>query len=166
MGFFSCVKYLATTGLLGFIVGRILPKRWFKADAFPYREYTFECGGRFYHKMKIRSWQNKLPDMSRILPWCMPPKRLPGKWDAGVLIDMIRETCVAEIVHIAHAIAGLGCLILWDGLGGVVMAFLTAVGNLPFVLVQRYNRPRFQKLLERERSFHKNQGVISTEITV
>lgn len=164
MGFLSCVKYLAGTGLLGFVAGRILPKRWFRADLFPYKGYAFEHGGSFYHKLQIRKWQNKLPDMSRILPWCMPPKRLPKKWDACLLVDMIRETCVAEIVHICHAIAGLGCFALWDGLGGAVMAFLTAVGNLPFVMVQRYNRPRFQKLLDR--SFHKNMGVISTEITV
>ena len=162
MGFWNCIKYLAGTGVLGFVVGRILPKRWFHPQMFPYREYAFEQGGKIYHKLQIRRWQNNLPDMSRILPWCMPPKRLPGKWDADVLTDMIRETCVAEIVHVAHGLAGLGCLALWDGFGGVLMAFLAAVGNLPFVIVQRYNRPRFQKLLKRGQK----SSQIITEITV
>lgn len=153
MGFWSCVKYLAGTGALGFVIGRILPKSWFHPDAFPYREYAFERGGGFYCKLQIRKWQNKLPDMSRILPWCMPPKRLPKKGNAVLLADMIRETCVAEIVHIGHAVAGFGCVALWDGLGGVLMALLTVVGNLPFVMVQRYNRPRLLKLLSREQVF-------------
>ena len=34
---------------------------------------------------------------------------------------------------------------------GLIASILYALGNLPFVLIQRYNRPRFRMLLERQR---------------
>ena len=62
---------------------------------------------------------------------------------------MIRETCAAELTHLLEAVAGLWCLHLWPGVGGVVMASLCILINLPFILIQRYNRPRFLRLLRR-----------------
>ncbi len=63
---------------------------------------------------------------------------------------MIRETCTAEAVHSLLNVAGLWLLNLWEGLGGVLMYLIyVIVGNLPFILVQRYNRPRLKVLLSR-----------------
>ena len=42
MGFWNCIKYLAGIGFFSFIVGRILPKKWFQYDKFPYVIYQFE----------------------------------------------------------------------------------------------------------------------------
>lgn len=37
--------------------------------------------------------------------------------------------------------------IIWSGVGGVCITIIYIVlGNLPFIVVQRYNRPRLQKL--------------------
>ena len=58
-----------------------------------------------------------------------------------------QETCVAEAVHTASSLLGLLCLRLWPGWGGVIVwAVWFLLGNLPFILIQRYNRPRLLRL--------------------
>lgn len=87
-----------------------------------------------------------IPDMSRIFVKIMPEKKLT-KENYENLPRMIEETCVAEWTHILLSIAGLGLLKIWSGVGGVCITIIYIVlGNLPFIVVQRYNRPRLQKL--------------------
>ncbi len=149
MSFFLCVVYLSVLGILSFFVGRLLPKRWFHADAFPFRAFAWEQDGRIYKKLFVHKWQNKVPDMSRILPHMMPPKNLSGNYRCR-LPRMLQETCVAECIHVLNCIVGLYCLKILPGIGGVIITFLYIVlFNLPYILIQRYNRPRLQRLADR-----------------
>lgn len=75
--FFSCVLYFAITGIAAFFLGRILPKKWFRYDRFPYRAFAFEREGKLYEKLGIRKWKDALPDMSRILPGLIPSREMP-----------------------------------------------------------------------------------------
>ena len=143
-----CVCYLTAIAVAFFFIGRAFPKSWLQADRWLFRCRSFEKNGRVYEKLGIRFWQNKLPDMSRVLPCLVPPKQLNGDY-RDRLPEMIRETCAAELTHLLEAVAGLWCLHLWPGVGGVVMASLCILINLPFILIQRYNRPRFLRLLRR-----------------
>jgi len=56
---------------------------------------------------------------------------------------------VAELIHVLLCLSGVYCIVLLAGAGGLVIAVLNVLGNLPFILVQRYNRPRLAKLLKR-----------------
>ena len=107
-----------------------------------------------YEKLGIRKWHKKVLDMSRILPGLMPAKSLSGDYGQNLPV-MIQETCVAEAVHITVSVAGLRCLWMWPGVGGVtVTAIHIILLNLPFILIQRYNRPRLirlQKKLEKKK---------------
>lgn len=144
----NCVIYLAATGLLSFIIGRLLPKRWFHADWFPFRSCGFEQDGLLYERLKIKSWQNKLPDMSRILPGTMPRKQLRLS-ETNQLPRMIQETCIAELTHAVLCVTGLYCIRLWNCSSGIILAICNVLGNLPFILIQRYNRPRLVRLQKR-----------------
>ena len=117
MDFLHCVIYLALVGGLGFVAGRLLPPNWPDPDGGVWDDFPWERGGRIYEKLGIRRWQKKVPDMSRILPWAIPAKKLDGR-DVGRLPLMIRETCVAELIHWLLCLAGLYCLRLWRGVGG------------------------------------------------
>lgn len=141
-----CIIYLAGIGILSFVVGRLLPKKWFDPQAFPYRAFPFEKDGALYRRLRIQKWQSRIPDMSRVFPGLMPPKALGGKPTKAQLDVMLRETCVAECIHALLCFGGLFCVWLWDGAGGVVAAVLYFLGNIPFILVQRYNRPRLHRL--------------------
>ena len=136
-------------GIVSFVAGRLLPKKWFKPDCFPYRSFKFEREGRIYDKLNIRKWQNKVPDMSRLLTRCMPAKNLSGDFRRRLPL-MLQETCVAEMIHSVLCAAGLLCPVLWPGPGGIIITIIYIVFfNLPFILIQRYNRPRLMNLNRR-----------------
>lgn len=156
MKFWNCFWYLIIVSILAFFVGRILPKKWFRADLFPYRTYKLEKEGRIYDKLNIRKWQNKVPDMSKVFPKMMPPKKITADCYER-MPRMIQETCVAEFIHGMNCVAGLYCLKLYPGLGGIIIVLLyTFLFNLPYMLIQRYNRPRLIALSKRlkERARH------------
>lgn len=150
MNLLYCAIYFAVTGILSFIIGRIFPKNVFKYDKFPFKSFGFENGGKIYTKIGINKWQNKVPDMSKIFKHLMPAKNLSGGVDSQRLHTMILETCAAEVTHLLLCVTGLYCLWLWPGAGGVVVYAIYALfGNVPFILIQRYNRPRLVRLYSR-----------------
>ena len=146
--FFLCLTYMLTLGLVFFLLGRVFPKRWLHPDRFPFRACAWE--EKLWKALQIRKWQSRVPDMSKLFPMLMPAKALTQK-TAQDLPLMIEETCVAELTHGLLCLAGLYLLKLWPGVGGVILtAVYILLGNLPFLLIQRYNRPRLQKLLARQ----------------
>lgn len=147
MGFWNCVVYLLAIGVSGAVLGRLLPAEWFCPERFPFRETSLERSSRIYEKLGIRRWQKLLPDLSRILPGLLPEKKLGADY-RDRLPEMIRETMIAEMVHAILALMGLYCLKLWKGMGGIVMACLNAAGNVLYILIQRYNRPRLIRLMK------------------
>ena len=149
MNFIQCAAYIAVTGIVGFLAGRVLPKKWLRPDKGLFHCFPFESGGKIYEKIGIRRWQSKVPDVSKVFPSMVPPKKLDRDF-ASRLPDMICETCIAELVHLVFCVAGLYCLKLWPGVGGVTITVINIVFlNLPFILIQRYNRPRLIRLQQR-----------------
>lgn len=149
MGFRKCFWYLVIISIVAFFIGRLLPKGLFKADRFPFRPFRFEKNGQIYDKIKIKSWQNKLPDMSRILPKFIPAKNLSGNY-RDRMPRMLQETCIAEFVHFNLCLSSLYCLWLWPGIGGAIIIILyVVIFHLPYIIIQRYNRPRLLKLARR-----------------
>ena len=145
MHLLHCFFYLAATVIFGFLLGRLLPKRWFSAECFPFRSQPWE--EKLYRLLRVKQWQNKLPDMSRIFPKLMPAKRLTPQTMTD-LPRMIEETCVAEAVHALLSLTGLGFLWIVPGMWGALWtAVYILLGNVAYIMIQRYNRPRLQKLL-------------------
>lgn len=147
--FLKCVLYLAAIGFFFFFVGRILPKKVFEYDAIPFQLLRFEKGGRIYDALHIRKWKDGFPDMSVLLPSLIPSKKLPKVLTAMQIESMIQETCIAEWIHELLCLFGFGCVFLWEGIGGWLMSALYALGNLPYIIIQRYNRPKFVRLLKK-----------------
>lgn len=147
-GFLRCFVYLTSLGMLSFFAGRLIPKAWINPDAFPYKTYRFENDGRVYEKFGVRKWQTKVLDMSRIFPKIIPQKKINDNWQ-DTLPLMIKETCIAELVHWFLFIPVLYCLSLWEGIGGVVIVMLYELCNIPYIMIQRYNRPRLINTMKR-----------------
>lgn len=148
-GLAACAAYAAVLGVLSFVLGRVVPKRIFHPDRFPFRTSAREA--RVYDALRVKSWQNKLPDMSRLFKKIMPEKRMTAASLAD-LPRMLAETCVAETTHVLLSVCGLAMPLLWPGIGGVVFAAVyILLGNVPFVIIQRYNRPRLQRLYNKRK---------------
>lgn len=147
----EAVKFIVICLLVGpvsFIVGELLPREPFDFYAFPYRPFGFERRGKIYHSIKVHRWKDKAPDMSKLVKGIFK-KKLPMRRDDQYLINLIRETCVAEFVHLMLILASPVFLFVFDGWHGCVTMAVYGVLNLPFIIIQRYNRPRLVALLER-----------------
>ena len=145
-GFWRAALYAAALGILAHPVGQALPRRWFDPYQAPYRCRDWEQGGRVYNKLHIRRWKDRLPDMSRLMP-DMVRKDLGS--DPAVLVQ---ETCVAECVHWALTLLSAGIFFLWrSGWAALLWLVYNVLGNVSFIVIQRYNRPRLQKLAEKTR---------------
>lgn len=151
IGFLKCILYLAMVGIGVFFIGRLIPKKlsyW----RFPYKPFDFEKNGEIYCALDICKWRNKLPDMSKVFTRIMPAKKLPKKMTTQNMGRMVQETCIAELTHGLLCFMGLGCVFIWEGMGGRILFLLYLLGNIPFILIQRYNRPKLVRLLEKIRS--------------
>ncbi len=143
MQFWKTIRYILCTSIVVFILGRVFPRKWIFEDRFPFKSFGFEKGGRIYNKIGIMKWKTKLPDASvtitKILPKFMPRKRI----DQGDQIPiLIKETCIAEATHVLVAILGFGCVFIWNGIGGWIVSIAFLLFNIPFIIIQRFNRPR------------------------
>lgn len=148
MEFLFCVCYYALMGVLSFVAGRLIARHNFDYSAPPFRALPFEQDGQIYKRVGVASWQAKVPDMSRVFKKLMPPKKMDSRPDKETLLLMIQETCVAELVHALLCVFGIAAFWIWPGWGGVIAWLLYCLlGNLPFIIIQRYNRPRLIKLL-------------------
>ena len=143
--------YGAICSLTVLIVGLLLPRRWFNPDSVLFAERKWENGGKVYNKLHINKWKSKLPDMSKYIAG-MIAKRLQGKENADDIRLLISETCVAEVAHLALMALSLGMIVVWQDIGGVICWVCYAVGNVPYIIIQRYNRPRLVRMMKRMES--------------
>ena len=91
MGFWHCALYLAVIGLAS-SAAALLPRRWFHADRFPFRPQRWEREGKIYEKLAVQRWKDKLPDMSRFLPW-LTKKQVSASISAAQAERLVQETC-------------------------------------------------------------------------
>ncbi len=146
--FFECVSYLARLGAFSFLIGRLIAKRDIPWDKYHLSFMSGEKEEEFFRLIKVGRWQKKIPDMSRLFFFIMPQKAITKDYKTQ-LPTMIKETYIAEVVHIGLMFFGFKCCRLWKGIGGLVLSLLFFFGNLPYVIVQRYNRPRLIRVYKR-----------------
>lgn len=150
MSLLYAALYVAALGILSHFVGQALPRAHFDPQRFPYRSTDWENGGKVYEKLGIKHWKDRLPDMSKIMP-DMVKKKMSAVKSQGMDV-LIAETCVAECVHWALILLSLGIFFFWRGAWAVVFWLVyNLLGNLPFIIIQRYNRPRLVMLEQRRK---------------
>ena len=166
MGFIKCVVYLVFLGLFFFAAGRLMSKARISVDCRLFQALPFENEGRVYNRLNVKEWKGRVPDMSLILPRVMPPKRVSINDSSSTLELLLKETCIAEITHELLCFFGFACTLIWRGLGGFCVSVVYMLGNLPYIIIQRYNRPKLRKLLRQirakeaaEPSFVNSEGI-------
>lgn len=142
--------YLIIISIAAFPLGRLIPKKYLHYDRYPFLAFEWEDSGKIYNRLGIRKWQNKVPDMSKIASSVMKPKMIKEHSTEQDIRYLLDETCVAELVHALQCVFGMYCMLLWRGAGGIIFSILYVVlCNMPFIMIQRYNRPRLARLYEK-----------------
>ena len=142
------IVYVAVIGILAHYIGESLPRSWFNENIFPYRTAAFEKEGRIYESIGIKKWKTNLPDMSRIMR-DMLPKRVTYDATSQSINALIKETCVAECIHQCLCLLSVGIYFIWKNYIGIILMLVFIFCNIPFILIQRYNRPHLIKLRDR-----------------
>lgn len=146
------VKFALVTIAIGavcFFVGQMLPRKNFRYDVFPFKCYKWERNGEVYTRLRIQYWKDRVPDMSQYVK-SMYAKRITVFKDIKYLKQLVVETCIAELIHVALIFISPIFLLFMEGGWGVGGMVCYILGNLPFILIQRYNRPRLLMLIERQ----------------
>ncbi len=148
--FFKFALIVAFIGAAAHYIGQVLPRKNFDFLAAPYTPFKWEQNGQFYTRFKIQFWKDKVPDMSQYVK-SMFRKKISVFRDFDYIKELILETCVAEFVHWMLVLISPVFLVLMEGVAGRIGAVVYALGNLPFVMIQRYNRPRLVSLMSRQK---------------
>ena len=158
--------FVSVTGVLGLCshwIGEALPRRWFHPDRFPYALCKWEQNGRFYRqKLKIERWKNKLPDKSQKVA-SMVKKSVGNDHSSAYLLRLTAETCVSEAVHWVLLLCSPVYLACMEQPLSIVAAVGYALSHLPFIVIQRYNRPRLLRAAahaKREEAYNETAGSV------
>ena len=103
-------------------------------------------GGLYEHLLGVRRWKDRLPEAGALFAGGLSKRNLPSGHDGG-LERFALETRRAELGH-WMSLVPLPLCGLWNPpIGVALMVAYGFVVNAPFIIVQRYNRGRCQRLL-------------------
>lgn len=141
--------YVLGLGILSNFVAKEIPVSW-KPDRFPFALWPWEKNGKLFRALQVRKWKDWMPDMSRILPF-LPEKEMQTDTSGQHVQQLVQETCKAECVHAALIVCSFGILTFWrDRWAALFLAVYNLLGNVPFIIIQRFNRPRLVRLAKRK----------------
>jgi glycosyl-4,4'-diaponeurosporenoate acyltransferase len=118
------------------------PERWLQEDGWLLRVRRGER--RLHRVLGVRRWKDRLPDAGALFAGGISKRHLPA-----TLETFVRETRRAELAH-WWALAAVPVFALWNPpIGVVLMVAYGVAANCPCILIQRYNRARTGRILER-----------------
>lgn len=134
-----------------------MPLRVFEKETALTRIRYWEQGGRTWQRLlRVRQWKDRLPDGDSVLGRGFPKKRL-GEGSADYLRQFVAESRRAEWTHWL-LIPPAFLFFLWNPpWASWVMVAYALAANVPFILIQRFNRPRLMRLSDRM-TVHKEEG--------
>lgn len=116
--------------------------------------------GRLDHRSKWfrpRSWEDPFYKILKVKSWktCLPTYDPSGfSLKENTLSCIIRNTCGAEVVHEVIMVCSFVPLLFTFLFGAfpvfLITSILAALFDSLFVIIQRYNRPRLVRILEKQ----------------
>lgn len=152
--FFWNAVIVAAWHVAVFIACVKLPASTFDAAKKRYLAKGWERGGRWYKDhLKINLWKDRVPQHIGKDGFS---KAHITDVSVEYLDEFILETCRGEWMHFTDCLCAGVVFVLNPLWPGVLFAFLILLGNVPFALIQRYNRFRLQtvkkKILREQRA--------------
>lgn len=119
-------------------------KRWI------FRERKWEKAGALYERLfRVRSWKALLPEVSDFFNFSFPKKYFTQS-NREYMSKYLMESCRSELTHWNIIFSSL-LFILWCDPSTTLKIIIIAISlNLPYIIIQRYNRPRIIRLLAKK----------------
>lgn len=125
-----------------------MPLEWFDPRAPLFRTRGFEREGRLYRSVGVHRWKDALPEAGSFFRGGFSKRYLAAR-EPAYLERYLAETCRAEASHWLAALFMLNFFLWNPWYTGVIMLAYGILTNLPFIIVQRYNRPRIAAMYRR-----------------
>ncbi|TDM01932.1 glycosyl-4,4'-diaponeurosporenoate acyltransferase [Macrococcus hajekii] len=127
-----------------------IPAHFFDKLSCCFRTFSWEQGGDVWQRwFKVKQWKTVLPDSSSIYSKSFNHRNLEATDDETLNTFRI-EANRAEMTH-GFSLLLFPLFYLWNpkwaarlNLGFAIMS------NLPFIIIQRYNRPKIEQLLKKK----------------
>lgn len=145
--FFRMASIVGIIGIPSYFIGESLP-RTYHPDRFPFKSWKWEKDGRVYEKLDIKERKVNAIDMSTFMRRSFPKQNTMSR-DPAHMQRLVQEMCNAEVVH--GVLMLLSPVFIWliEGWYGHFIAIGYALCNVKDIIIQRYNRPRILKIVER-----------------
>lgn len=142
--FFTNVFIAAIWHCASFLICVYIDADFFDAEKRMYRPHKWEKDGRFYRDvLKINLWKDLLPQYTGKDGFS---KDHIDNTSVEYIDQFILETCRGEWNHTINCCLTFVLLAINEPSMGIILSLCVNAGNLPFVIIQRYNRFRLQKL--------------------
>jgi glycosyl-4,4'-diaponeurosporenoate acyltransferase len=143
--FINSLLVLFVQSVISTIVFLGVPEKYLDHTRWLFKEKSWENGGSVYQKIfKVRKWKDKLPELSDFFHTTFSKRDITG-YDPDYLEKYILESCRAEMSHWSIIILAFWSVVCNDYV--ISMLIVATALNLPFIIIQRYNRPRILHLL-------------------
>lgn len=147
--------YIILVGLIVGFVFALIPQSFFNKNFRKFRLLEFEQDGKFYSKyFKINVWKDKLPQFSELTKFGFNKASL-NTVSSEYLKTFYVETMRAELSHWFLILVTPVYLFFSEKILLPLVIFGNIFGNLPFIMIQRYNRGRILKLLNHLKKVNK-----------
>lgn len=146
-GWQAALMTLATQFLASYLVN-IMSYRMLRRLYRLFRTRRWEDGGQLYQKVfRIRIWKDYIPAIG-----AFDKKQLASHPDSAYVSRYLLESLRAELCHLLALLFGIAVMAYSrPGIRRHILAWEIAV-NLPCVMIQRFNRPRLERLLPEDGS--------------
>lgn len=136
------------------LVAEKLPVCIYNYKKWLYRERKWEDGGKLYERVfLVKKWKSILPDISDFLRWRFSKKHLTSN-NSDYIARFLTESCKSEFTHWMIILSSF-LFIFWGGFTTCMRILtLSFFLNFPYIIIQRYNRPRLVRLLKKNSCQH------------
>ncbi|MFW5994835.1 MAG: hypothetical protein ACOCRN_01900 [Spirochaetia bacterium] len=123
-----------------------MPLRWFETDSWLFRERRWERGGNIYRKLfAVHRWKDLMPEAGAMFGGGFEKRTLSGH-APDYLRRFEAETRRAELSHWLPLPVS-ATFFLWNPVEiAVWMPVYAILTNIPFIVIQRFLRPRLARV--------------------
>lgn len=125
---------------------RKVPDEYYEKESRWFEAFSWEDEGRIWQKLfKVKEWKDLVPEASSFVEGTYSKESLQNT-EPETIKKFITETKRGEQVHWFTMLpAPLFFLFNPPWAGWIIIAY-ALIANLPFIIIQRYNRPRLKRL--------------------
>lgn len=125
-----------------------LPNRYFAPDGLIFRSHCWEKEGQIYEKLfNVKRWKHLLPDGGMVWKKRGFRKKKLESFSKDSLNRFLIESSRGEMTHWLPIFFFWIFWLFTPPMVPWIMLIYALLANMPCIIVQRYNRPRVQRVL-------------------